>query len=258
MTLPALPSPQAITPAQIDDYATQVERFADECDDVHEVSDARNKWAAITEYVRRTSRDGIARAEAAMRHLEIRIGSMTPRYERQECSEGSEHLSKDDRSEFRSMAEHPETVERVIAESTDDSPPTRNKVRVAIKGEKAIAAMKTATADQRIETIADMAANGHTSDQIAKAIGHGIEWTKRLANEAGINIHADTIVGKRKRINGAEVIERIVSNISGTEHTLELVWDSIESLDMEKRLALIEDLRQPLSALNRLKRELAK
>ena len=268
MTLPVLPSPQSITPAQVDDYATQVERFADECNDVHEVADTRNKWAAITEYVKRTSNDGVKRAEAAMRHLEQRVGQIIT--EKRKAGEMSSQgkpatlqvsdlgLDHRESSEFVAMAEHPDVVERVIAESTDQSPPTRNKVRLAIKGEKALDAMKNATTDSRAEAITSMAAAGHTSDQIAKAIGHSVEWTKRLAHDIGVDIHADAVVGKRKRINGAEVIERIVSNLSGTEHTLDLVWDSIESLDMEKRLALIEDLRQPLSALNRLKKELAK
>lgn len=152
MTLPALPSPSAITPAQVDAYAVAVERFADACDDIAAVTDTKNRWAAITEYIRRSSRDGVNRAEVAMRHLEQRVGllikakreagELTRQGERSDLIEGSKKSPSDlgldpfDASEFVAMAEHPEVVAEVIATSSDAAPATRNKVRTAIREHK--------------------------------------------------------------------------------------------------------------------------
>jgi hypothetical protein len=150
MTLPALPTPNSITPAQVDGLAATVEEFAAGCDDIHEVREARNKWAAITEYIRRTSRDGVARAETAERRLEQRIGVLlgamrasgelsTPgrpsaTFEGSRVSDIG--MVPFDASEFVAMAEHADIVDAVIASSTDASPPTRNKVRTAIRDHK--------------------------------------------------------------------------------------------------------------------------
>jgi hypothetical protein len=138
MTLPTLPSPQSITPAQIDDYATQVEVFAEATDNVHEVRDLRNKWGAIAEYVRRASRQGVARAEATERKLEARIGVLTP------APIPGSHASvnaglglhRNQAAEFRLMADHPDIVDAVIAESDDASPPSRRKVIGRIRDHK--------------------------------------------------------------------------------------------------------------------------
>jgi hypothetical protein len=150
VTLPALPPPAAITPAEVDEYAVAVERFADDCDDIAAVTDTKNRWAAITEYIRRTSRDGVNRAEVAMRHLEQRVGLLI-KAKREAGELATAHrpsgsvevstlpnigLDRHDAAEFVAMAEHPEVVEAVIAESSDDAPATRNKVRTAIREHK--------------------------------------------------------------------------------------------------------------------------
>ena len=68
-----------------------------------------------------------------MRHLEMRIGELlgppTPG-ERTDInpSVATDRLSKDERHDFSQMAAHPEVVEEVIAESTDDEPASRRKV----------------------------------------------------------------------------------------------------------------------------------
>jgi hypothetical protein len=74
---------------------------------------------------RNDARVGDPPPAASMRRLEVRIGQVlgAPRQgERTDLSTATEKspLSKDQRSEFRRMAAHPEIVERVIAESDDD------------------------------------------------------------------------------------------------------------------------------------------
>lgn len=71
------------------------------------------------------SSEGRARVAAAMRRLEVRIGELlgaTSAGKRHdlEPSGVTEGLSRHERHEFRRMAEHPDVVEDVIADSTDD------------------------------------------------------------------------------------------------------------------------------------------
>lgn len=138
MNLPVLPSSsQLTTPAQIIEIATALVAWAEQSDDVAAVKDAAAKWAAMTEYVRRTSREGVAEAEAALILLETRVGQLIGAAvvgAHSSASEG-ESLTPNARSQFRQMAAHRDVVERVIAESTDSNPPSRAKVLREIKAQ---------------------------------------------------------------------------------------------------------------------------
>lgn len=142
--LPSIPSAAALTtPQQIHEMATQLVQWAEQTDDVAAVKDASAKWAAITEYVRRTSREGVAEAEAALRRLEARAGALiiAQRQAGEMASHGQRHdetssrlhltdigIRRDEAAAFVKMAEHPDVVEEVIARSTDADPPSRRKV----------------------------------------------------------------------------------------------------------------------------------
>lgn len=79
-------------------------------------------------YTPYTSTTVRARVDAAMRRLEVRIGELLGPSQhggdRKSDARQVDHdrldLSKDQRREFRRMADHPEVVEDVIAESTDE------------------------------------------------------------------------------------------------------------------------------------------
>lgn len=131
----ALAIPQPTSPAQIDDTCASVEAWAEECTDIPALRDTANKLAALDEYLVRTSTDGRARVAAAMRRLETRIGSLLPDRE----NHGPATRNHDDgfhrqqESDFRQMAAHPEVVEDEIEQSSDDAPASRRKVVEAIK-----------------------------------------------------------------------------------------------------------------------------
>jgi hypothetical protein len=114
-----------------------IERWAAECDSVPQLRDAGHKLAAIDEYLSRTTTEARARVAVAMRHLEARIGDLLGPAEhggdRRESKSTVTDLSKDQRSDFRLMAKHPDIVEEVIANSTDEEPASRRKVIEAIK-----------------------------------------------------------------------------------------------------------------------------
>lgn len=138
MTLPVLPEPSTLDAATVAVFAAQIVAWAASSDDLNEVRDAAARWAAITEYVRRTSREGIAEAESALRRLEMRVGALlgpantggdrrSDQFDRDRTG-----LAPDARSDFRTLADHPDVVESVIAESSDASPPSRRKCLTAI------------------------------------------------------------------------------------------------------------------------------
>lgn len=141
VVLPALPTPQSVTPAELADYGAQVVAWAEQVDDIGQVREAADKWAAITEYVRRSSREGVAGAEATLRRLEVRVGQLLgPATRDHDRTAGSTSVVPDierhARSDLRDLAEHADVVEQVIAESTDAEPPSRRKVLAAIRDHK--------------------------------------------------------------------------------------------------------------------------
>jgi hypothetical protein len=138
-TLVPLQQSEPTSLVQVDDQCAAVETWAEQCDSVPELRDATNKLAAIDEYLSRTSTEGRARVAAAMRRLEVRIGTLLGPAEsvagpgRGKPSTATDGLSRDQRHEFRAMAEHPEVVEDVIASSTDERPASRRQVQEAIR-----------------------------------------------------------------------------------------------------------------------------
>lgn len=136
MTLPAIPEPTSLV--QVQNLTTSIETWAASCESVAELKDAGNKLAAIDEYLARTSTDGRAQLAATMRRLEVRIGQLLGPAEptagpgRGKPSTATDGLSRDQRSEFRRIAEQADVVEAVIAESTDEAPASRRQVLAAI------------------------------------------------------------------------------------------------------------------------------
>lgn len=143
-TLPAIPSPTELDVATIGVLGREVLAWAETVDDIAAVKDATARWSAITEYVRRTSREGVAEAEGALRRLEVRVGKMlgpppTPQESgRRKGSVATEPsgLMPDARHDFRQLAEHVDVVEAVIASSSDESPPSRRKCLTEIERRK--------------------------------------------------------------------------------------------------------------------------
>lgn len=137
-----LPDPETLTPAMIGGYCDQVESFAAELTVVEEVAEVRDRWDAVTTYMRRKSRDGVARAEATMRRLEARIGELSPSRQGDRSDIGTSPddrrsseppLPRDQMTSARKLADNPDVVEDVIEQSTDEDPPTKKKVLDEIK-----------------------------------------------------------------------------------------------------------------------------
>ena len=141
---PVIPAPTAITSReQIATMGASLSAWAQEANDASEVRDAAARWSAITAYVRRTSKEGIAEAEAVLRRLEVRVGQLlgpavvgTNQHSEGTLASVPSEISRQERIRLRDLAQHADIVETVIAESTDANPPSQIKVLKAISASK--------------------------------------------------------------------------------------------------------------------------
>lgn len=108
----AIPDPATVDLDRARDLAAAVVAWAEECDDLTALEDARAKVAAIETYLRRRGEAVAAEIAAADRRLEVRIGALLgPAPTPGRPSAGAEtsahgHLPRQRASEFRQMAEH--------------------------------------------------------------------------------------------------------------------------------------------------------
>lgn len=254
MTLPVLPAASSLTPVQVSEFGRQLIEWSRSVDDVAEVRDAAHKWAGITEYLRRQSREGVAQAEATLRRLEARVGELMPpeqgRRTDLELPDRDQEVDLDGRqlADFREMAANPDIVERVIAESTDDNPPSRRKVIAAIKEPIGADKSRSAVAARRNE-IRRLAASGNTAAQIAPHVGMTPASVKNAARDAGIDLVADRLLGKQRRIDPGQVIENMIAELDSIVDCLPLIGD-ISSLDADQLAEWRDALRKALRSIS--------
>lgn len=103
------------------------------------------------------------------------------------------------------------------------------------------------THDEKWATIAQMAADGYHSAQIAKTVGMSEQGVRKGARDKGIHIRADKVLGNTRRIDPLFVIEQIVLGLEVTETSLELV--SYEDVTPEQATEWLERLASPLRAI---------
>lgn len=159
MSLPAL-AQEPGSLAAVDGQCAAIEAWAEQCESVPEIRDAGHKLAAIDQYLARTSTEGRARVAEAQRRLEVRIGvligpagSANQHTAEPLSTDNGTGLSRRQRHDFRKMAEHPDVVDQVVAESTDEAPASRRKVLDAIKAKTAdLVAEEQAKREERAES----------------------------------------------------------------------------------------------------------
>ena len=254
----------------VEDQCARIEAWAETCDNVAELRDAMNKCSAISEYLRLTATEGTARVETAKRRLEVRVGVLlgppAPRSEtgRGRTSDRNQEIDSATVSAFRAMAADTETVEEVIAASTDTAPPSRRKVMDAIKSkrkppseEDVLKRLSRAAVEQRVTTAKRMAAEGYTSRQIAEAIdvapGSFTEFKKRH----GVTVPADAVVGKTRHHDANRMVTETVHTLEGVAMTVGLVGDPTDAgLDAQLIEGWVTSLRSSLTVLTQFSKQL--
>jgi hypothetical protein len=104
----------------------------------------------------------------------------------------------------------------------------------------------------RVELLAN---SGYTSAQIAREVGLTEQGIRKGAKTRGIEFPADRIVGRTRRINPVEVLDRIVASLEADESALALVnYDDITPEQATEWLGRIASpLREVRKMQNRLK-----
>ncbi|MBP5800779.1 hypothetical protein J2D78_01650 [Microbacterium maritypicum] len=143
-----------------------------------------------------------------------------------------------------------EQFESVLAEAKDEGNLSRSNV---VRKIKALPTFSEAQSE-KWQTVADLANDRLTSAQIAKRVGMTEDGLRAGARRKGITFPADEVLGKTKRINGLDVLERIVASIEADESVLGLV--EFESITPEQAAELLQRLTSPLRAINRMKNRL--
>lgn len=245
----------------VEDQCSQIEAYAETCGSVPELRDLSNRLAAIDEYLNRTSTEGRARVAAAMRRLEARIGELDDkRKPGPSSSVATDELTRHERYEFRQMAEHPEVVEEVIAESTDEVPASRRKVMERIREAKAKHPIaddnkrSPANVRAREQKLKEMAEVGYTSRQIAEALDVDIKTVTVIAKRVGAEIHADKVVGKTRLHDSNRIVSEGLSTLEGVAMAFDLV--EVTDLDVFQVEAWATSLSNSLRSLNRLAKQL--
>ncbi len=145
--LPKIPDPEQLALAELHNICAHVIRSAPDLADVGELRELQARLEAVDAYVASRTSTGRKDLAKAMRHIEIRVGQLLgeakpkagPGRGKKTVAD-RDGLSRQDRSQLRSMAANPDVVAAVVEASTDEKPATRNKVLEAIKNKAADAA----------------------------------------------------------------------------------------------------------------------
>jgi len=264
--------------------AVAAERVFEVCDEVEAwaasegvaidaLCDTKAKLSAVDAYLAQRDQPGRARVAATLRFLERRIGEelgeATRNHDRRAGAKSSATdigLSKNDRREFREMAAHPEVVEHVVAESSDQSPASRRKVLAAIKEAKSVDPMGEVPAvgrdqsrhavDARVAQSREMAARGATSRQIAKAIGIRPDSMADFRKRHGIEVPADAVVGRTRILDSSRVVRAMVENASGIGVGSLLDTVDWSAIDLDEARSWVPALNESIAALMSLRNRL--
>ena len=144
----------------------------------------------------------------------------------------------------------PEHVTQALDEAEEEGNLSRSNVVRKIKNLPTFSEAQS----EKWQTVADLANDRLTSAQIAKRVGMTEDGLRAGARRKGITFPADEVLGKTKRINGLDVLERIVASIEADESVLGLV--EFESITPEQAAELLQRLTSPLRAINRMKNRL--
>lgn len=142
-----------------------------------------------------------------------------------------------------------ERFERAISEAKKEHNLSRANVVRKIRGDRS-----TETAATRRREIAELAASGHRSAQIAEKVGLAEETVRTVARRHEIEIPADRVTNKARKIDSNRIVREIVSGLETIETTAELI--DFAQLDRGELDVWVESLNRSLRVVDRLRRRL--
>lgn len=154
-----------------------------------------------------------------------------------------------------------ERFEEALAEAKAEQNLSRANVVRKVKGETKPTASgrdkSHAAVVERENAVRRMAAEGHTSAQIAAVLGLSYEGVRGIANRIGVVIPADVVVGgRRKKHDPNRIVTTIVHDLEGARIAIGLI--DFTDLDRGEIQTWINSLAESIKAIQALKTALAK
>lgn len=248
------PSPEV----NVYSLCSRLEAWAAEATDLFLLKDNKSKLSAYDHYLAQTSKEGRNQIAATLLRLENRIGELLPPAadtRGRHLPREEEVLTEKERHFFRRMAANPDVVEAVIAAGTDENPASRRKVLEAIKDKDTpkvpdVLDRSPKASAERAEKARQMAAQGHTSKQIAAGLGLGESGISHFLKRHSIEVPADAFAARSPRIDSNRVIEATVDQVRGISTGLNLVdWSALEIDKFPEWIASLKAARRALYTL---------
>lgn len=111
---------------------------------------------------------------------------------------------------------------------------------------------------RKIERIRELAAKGYHAEQIARELDYegarGYQTVRKLALDNGIDIPADRVVGKARRIDSNKVAAEIVATVEALALPIRLV--NFNELDAAQAAEWANSLTESMRALNRFVKQI--
>lgn len=143
-----------------------------------------------------------------------------------------------------------EEYEDAVSEARDENNLSRSNIIRKIKNLPTHSEQQAA----KWQTVRDLAADRLTSAQIAKRVGMTEDGLRAGARREGIDFPADKVMGRMKRINSLDVMERLVTSLEVNQSALELV--ELGDITPEQASEWLQRLAEPLREINRMKTRL--
>jgi len=105
------------------------------------------------------------------------------------------------------------------------------------------------TRAQLADEIEVLATKGHTYAQIAHNVGVGEEWVRITAHDYGLNVPAERVMNKARRVNSNRVMESVAESVSTAAFALRQI--NPEDLDTESAQEWIDSLTESITALRK-------
>lgn len=119
-----------------------------------------------------------------------------------------------------------------IADELRINTPTIHKIRAAAGIEIEAVDKSRAGVEQRRERMRAMAADGHSSIQIAQAVGLTLESCRNALRELAIDVPADKVIGGTQRHNSTRIVEHMVMDAENLTADVNLI--DFSSLPFER------------------------
>lgn len=145
-----------------------------------------------------------------------------------------------------------EVFDEVIKEAKGEGNLSRANVVRKIREKKT---PPSPTREDRANHMADLAEKGYSSRQIATELGVHFDTVRSLARDFNIDVPADAIVGRTRRIDHTQMVESTVTDLVNTAEFIEAHID-LNQVDFAEADEWVSSLTDSIRALNRFVKQI--